>query len=232
MSHLIFTKNFHQQVRGKLQPGSKCIITYDPLRLIPLTTNYLHGDSAFPITAHVKFDSAEEPLDLLLYSEIGITNAPVIREDGLGSMLTATFTIPEDSKEFTVWFSLRDPAGALKYDSNYGQNFHYRFPREDIKVLKASITSDPKQPQAELEFQLQADAQINSVSIHFRQTNKQKITGTIDLNLEKAAKMNLWTSGIVKVPFGAVIAYEIAYHAGGKEFKLNNNGDYFIMPKQ
>lgn len=217
-----FTLDFHQLVTGALGPGATCRIAYDPLRIVPKGQPYRFGDPAHPVTAYVQTLPDGEILSRTLVSQIGHPEDWDVDITGRGSMLTASFDVPENCSELAFWFEYDS-----SWDSNYGENYHVRFPAVDIEVQQATVTSDPQTPYSGFGVEVQADPQIDSITCRYRILNDpaqrdQKQSVPLQRN------GNTWSISGVAVPYQSTIAFDLVYTAGGRTFKDDNSGRYFI----
>ena len=58
-------------------------------------------------------------------------------------MLSAHLAMPADADLLIVWFSYKSAAGAVHHDSDYGANYRFGFPCQEITIVKAIITGGP-----------------------------------------------------------------------------------------
>jgi hypothetical protein len=230
MSHLIFTLDFHEMVRGKLHRNEKCTIHYDPLRLASGKQGYAHGAADFEFTAFVEFKPGGS-ITVPLKSITGILENPVVMEDGRGSMLSGDFIIPPDTEEIIIWIALKDNLGAVTYDSDYGRNFHFRLFDEDVQITKATVENNKTSGAAKFTLAAASSPAVEKIIIRYRVTNgPDPLTeNPVELLPGKGKKgQSSWSTGAIQVPFDAVVIYDLIYIAGGNKFKIENNGNYFI----
>jgi len=228
MSHLIFTLDFHEIVRGQLKPGCDCMISYDPLRIASTIPNFIHGSTDFEFTAFISFLPGEIQ-ELKLYSEVGWTRNNIIENDGTGSMLTGTFTLPASMDELVIWFSMKTKDGMVFYDSRQGKNFHFRIESQDIQINSAVVTRDEAAGVGRFKVTVSSALEIDSVMIRYRIINSKEYFNEIPVNLNAEIKEEKkeWDSGNIEVPYGAVIVYDLIYYIGDRKFKAENNGKYY-----
>lgn len=230
MSHLIFTLDFHEIVRGNIQRDSTCTINYDPLRLAAAKEGYIHGSPNFEFTAHLQF-KPEGATEVKLTSGTGILENAVVMNNGRGSMLTGDFKIPADAEEIIVWISLKDDKGAYSYDSDLGRNFHFRLAEQDIQITKASVENSKTAGTAKFTLSVAASQAIDKMIARYRVTNGPDplLEIPVELTATKAKKnQQIWDTGGVEVPYGSVVIYDLIYFVGDNKFKVENNGNYFI----
>jgi hypothetical protein len=232
MSHLIFTLDFHEMVRGKLQQNGNCTISYDPLRLASGKDGYVHGSSAFEFIAHLQF-LPQGSADIELLSSAGIVEDPVIMNNGIGSMLSGDFTIPADAEEIIAWITMKDEAGNYTYDSDFGRNFHFRLATQDVQVTKAVVKNNETSGTASFTLTATSAAVIDKIIVRYRVINGADPLTENPVELERVKstkKQQSWTTGDIVLPYGAVVVYDLIYCVGENNFKIENNGNYFIVP--
>jgi hypothetical protein len=230
MSHLIFTLDFHEMVRGKLKKGQPCFIHYDPLRLTGTYQGFVHGSGDFHFTAHLQFQP-QGTTSIPLTSEIGVVHEPAIRNDGRGSMLTGEFVLPNDAEEITAWISMKDAAGTVTFDSRYGHNYHFRFTEEDVEIVKASVISNRATGSGRFHLSLLALPSIDQIAVRYRISNGSDPLNekTVDLIKDKIKKgKQIWCTENLVMPYKSVVIYDLVYQFKGNKFKIENNGNYFI----
>ena len=142
-AQITFTHDFHELVTGDLRPGRPVHIRYDPSRIVPEGEAYLFGDPARPIVAHARFRDGDQAIAQPLESKAGVVVHPDTDVTGQGSMLSTSFSVPEEAERVTLWFSYPSAAGDTRYDSDYGANYCFGFPCRQVAVLAATVTSDP-----------------------------------------------------------------------------------------
>lgn len=228
MGHLIFTLDFHEFVRGILTPGKESRINYDPLRLASGKEGYVYGSPEFNFTAYFEF-KPEGFLEIPLISETGILQNEVIKENGRGSMLTSDFLIPDSCEEISVWISLQDNNGEVSFDSDFGKNYHFRITSQDIEILGAEIVN-LKDGVGQLTVKVKACADVDRIVVRYRITNGKEPYTEIPVELFKTnlKGKTIWTTGDELIPYGSVVAYDLKYFVAGKEYKSDNNGNYYI----
>ena len=230
MSHLIFTSDFQELVRGTLKAGTPCRINFNPKRFIGPKENYLHGETGTEITAHTIFLPAGIQASTHLVSETGILPNAVEALNGTGSMLSGYINIPKDATEIEIWFTLKDREGNIYYDSENGFNYHFRFSSSDILSADVSVVNETNKPLAVLNATFISTPEVDSFQIRYRLLNFPGETGEKELllNLTDNTGNKTWSIHDQAVPVDSVIAYDYSYNIGGKKFKNDNNGNYFI----
>ena len=105
-------------MEGELGVGGAFKIEYNGDRLPGRPTMY--GQPAWKIYAEFKFsddgDVHEEQLD-------GGQDAEI---------LTKTITVPFEAKKLVIWFKHWSYYGGIKYDSDYGKNYHFAITKPSI----------------------------------------------------------------------------------------------------
>lgn len=227
MPHLIFTLDFHELVRGNLQPGAACQIDYDPQRIFPAATGYRLGDAAWPVTAHLRYWPSGYKEDILLSSPAGLVKQVITELDGQGSMLRSKISVPADAEELEVWFSAKSPSGEVLYDSDFGANYHFRFVQNDLQLQESRAINQPASPWADLQITIRAKPSVEMVLIRYRILNGDEPYYEHVYQLQPA-QPGLWSTENVQIPYDAVIVFDIIYFVGGKKYKNDNNGKYFL----
>ena len=166
-AQITFTRDFHELVTGDLRPGAAVDIRYDPKRIMPEGEAYLFGDPARPIIAHARFRDGGQPIARPLESPAGIVVHPDTDVTGQGSMLSTSFSVPEDAERVTLWFSFPTAAGDTRYDSDYGANYCFGFPCRHIAVLAATVTDDPQASSYHFALSVAADVGVEEVAVRY-----------------------------------------------------------------
>src|SRR5262249_29501308 len=139
---LTFTRDFHELLRGDLAPGRVVTLRYDPARIAHDDPGYVFGDPARPIVAHATFRPGDTPESRTLISRCGRLEHPDIDSTGNGDMLETEIAVPEDAREFELWFSYASPDRGMFYDNDHGANFHFGFPRRQVRVIAGDVVGD------------------------------------------------------------------------------------------
>lgn len=232
MSHLIFTLDFHEMVRGKLERNGNCTISYDPLRLTSAQEGYVHGSPDFEFIAYVQF-LPQGSTDVELLSTSGIVEEPAIMANGIGSMLSGNFTIPEDAEEIIAWITMKDNQGEYKYDSDFGRNFHFRLAAQDVQVTKAVVKNNKTSGTANFTLTATSSTVIDKITLRYRVINgaDPQTENPVELEPVKSTKkQQSWALNNIELPYGAVVVYDLIYSVGEKRYKIENNGNYYIVP--
>lgn len=233
---ITFTLDFHQLLTGELGPGARCGVRYDPLRIVPAGDPYRHGDPARPVTGYARFHVGGEVTEVALHSPSGMPSEPDIDITGHGSVLVGAFDVPDDAEEVELWFSFEDVWGRTQWDSAFGGNYHFRFTHDDLQVLRADVSSDPQTPYSDFFVEVSAGPDVMGVTARYRVVNdpadphgRQSVP--LSRTGEDADGRVLWSAGSVAVPYHAVLAFDLVYVAGGRTFKEDNQGRYFLAPR-
>lgn len=229
MPHLLFTLDFHELVKGKLQPGVPCDIDYDPRRLFPSAIPYRQGDPAWPVTAHISMSPSGQTQDLALESPSGVVDHPIVRLDGQGSMLRGTFSPVVGTAELSVWFSGQSPDGTRYFDSEFEANYHFRFSQLDLRLKEAKVINQPNSPWSRLLIVIEAVSAVEKILIRYRILNSDQPNREIECWAAQTGEH--WDAGNARLPFDAVVAFDIVYYVGGRKFKDDNNGNYYLCEK-
>lgn len=232
-AQITFTLDFHELITGNLVSNTDCLISYDPTRLIPANSGYVHGDPAQPVTLNYQFSSNDPVNSQVLVSRVGLLASPVLEATGLGSMLEGEIAIPADAQELIIWFSYVDSNGVTHYDSDLGKNFRFRFASQDIQLLQAVVTSDPQTPYSGFGVEVAAIPAITGVTVRFSAINVPDFPKT-ELPLSNTGKNPdgkiIWSIFGVAVPYRANIRFKLYYVVNGIPYKDDNAGSYFMAP--
>jgi hypothetical protein len=233
---ITFTLDFHEIVTGDLLPGTRFWIRYDPLRIVPPEDDYHFGDPGRPILAHIQFHLRGPTTTLPLESRVGVYQAPQIDVDitGQGTMLHAWSEVPKDAQEVVIWFSYVDRSGITHWDSEYGDNYVFRFLTRDLAILDAVVMSDPQTPYSNFGVRVAAVPAISKITVRFRTLNDpSKSSSRSEVELQRTSETDdhgiaIWSNSTTPVPYHAVIAFDLVYIVDGRSFTNDNQGRYFI----
>jgi uncharacterized protein DUF6209 len=233
-AQITFTRDFHELVIGDLRPGAAVDIRYDPQRIVPEGEPYLFGDLARPIIAHARFRDGDQAIDQPLESPAGAVIHPDTDVTGQGSMLSTSFSVPEDAQRVTLWFSYTTTAGDTRYESDYGANYCFGFPCRQIAVLSATVTGDPQASSSRFALSVAADIAVEEVAVRFYVV-ADPACAKHDARLRRTEKSDplgraVWSIG-VPVPRQAVVRFKLFYRLGSHRFKDDNSGHYYLAPQ-
>ena len=227
---ITFTSDFHELVQGDLVPGP-CVLRYDPLRLVTL------GDAATEhhnIRTYVRFHPVGVEWQGTMDLPEGLPLADLADATGQGFMLTTSFEIPEGCDELEVWFSCTHDDGQTHWDSDHGKNHWLRFGLADLSLKSAKVKPAKKKTAAQdaLEFEFTTKADIESVNVRWRLTNRPHAPRVVTPLVCAAATTTgkTWSApeGGIPVPKGAVIAFDVVYRVDGRDFTDDNQGRWYI----
>lgn len=233
---ITFTLDFHQLLTGELGPGARCAVRYDPLRMVPRDGSFRHGDPAHPVTGYARFRTGGEVTSFALHSPMGIIDEPDVDITGQGTALVGMFDVPADAEGVELWFGYTAPSGETRWDSAFGNNYHFRFSHADIEVLAADVTSDPQTPYSGFSVEVSALPAVTSITARYRVVNDRADPhARHEVPLSRTGEDDdgraLWSVAGVAVPYQAVITFDLVYVVGGRTFKENNQGRYFLAPR-
>lgn len=231
MAHLLFTADFHELIKGKLSPGMPCRVNYDPLRFSLQYPIYAQQFDSMKVVCHCIYLPENSIIDCPMISEYGIVKQPVIEMDGTGSMLSCNLNIPANTTELTVWFTALTSDGSVLYDSEFGQNFHFRFKETDIISTDVGIANG-NDGMDWVHGKFVTNGDVQSVELRYRLVNSMNnAENIIALILDESDgnSNKTWELNKFPVPFGSVLAYDYSYYIDGKRYKDDNNGNYFIV---
>jgi hypothetical protein len=233
-ARLTFTYDYHELLRGDLRPGCSVLVRYDPKRIVPEGEPYLFGDPNAPIVAHAAFHAGDAPVSKPVISEAGVIEQPIVDVTGQGSMLTATFDVPDDAAEMILWFSYASPASGMHYDSDEGQNFRFSFPSRELRVVAADVVTDEQAHESVFTVEIACNTLVDRVLVRIRAVNHEDFKQEIDLVRGEAAGdpqgWPHWTLPRTVVPYGAIIEFKIYYWMWNVRYKDDNSGRYYLVP--
>ena len=231
---LLFYPGFQQAVRGDLRPGTVLTLYYSAARL----PAQAQGRTDWQATAYLRFGPGSEPLALPLWSPTGQVSA-AISSGGLEAspMLTASTPgpIPADAQEVEVWVSVSFGDGQQFWDSNHGQNYHFRFTHTVVVTHAAVVVPSPPAPNDDLALTIETDTDVQEVVVDYQVTNTRPDPpqyGQAALELLPdltPTGCRQWRVAGVCVPHRAVVYFTIRYTAGGHEFKDDNNNHGYLV---
>jgi hypothetical protein len=224
---LVFTRDFHQLPSGRLSPGVRCTISYDPDRIVPDGDPYTFGDPARPVTAHLLFPPSAAVTDLVLHSTSGVLQHAGTTAQGIGPTLKGEFVIPDDAAWIEIWFTFPNLAGGIEYDSNYGSNYKFRFVDQDLEVLDAAVEHDDKLPLDRLTCRVRASAAVEQVNLRYRIVNNPSGGDRKVVPLARTGD-TLWEMSGERVPHRAVVQFDIEFWIAGERYKDDNQGKYYL----
>lgn len=228
---LLFTRDFHELRRGRLERGGDCTIVYDPARIIPEGEPYRFGDPERQITGHLRFRDAGPVTDIILRSRVGLLNHVPKTFKADGPMLTATFRVPDDAQQIMAWFTYLCRDGTALYDSDYGRNHTFRF-YDQLRLLDARIVTDPNALRATLTCRVETTADVETVIVRYHITNqpgpKEVERAMKPVGTDTTDDRRVWELAGELLPADAVVALDLIYYVNGNRHKETNQGQYFI----
>jgi hypothetical protein len=231
---ITFTKDFRQLVHGDLRPGSVVTLVYDADRL-PAERSEADGRKAWTIRAYYRFSEQGQIGKIDLWSETGEVLTKRSTEVGEGTMMTGRITIPASAEFLTIWFLNTGSSGAEYWDSDFGQNYQFRFVVEDLAIDSVAVTRDPKREAAQFEIRVTAEPDISELAATYRVMNHGGSTAMHRLQLavleqRTPAGKRQW-QGSVPVPRDAVVRFTLSYRLDGEIHTDTNSGyGYLIWP--
>ena len=228
-AQITFTRDFHELVTGDLRPGHPVVLSYDPFRIVPAGEPYILGDPQWPVYASVQFRDGEPATIVTLESPGGMVKHPDEDVTGQGSMLQAQLMVPDTADLVIVWFSYLTRSGATVYDNDYGKNYYFGFPSLDIAVSDATVDSHG------FAVRVAAAARVEAVLVRYRIVRHPKAERT-EVKLEKTGQSDsqgwpIWSVTGVSLPSGSVVRFKVFYWIGGRRFKDDNSGFYYLAPQ-
>ena len=235
-AQLTFTMDFHELLTGDLRPGRELRLSYDPLRIAPADEPVVHGDPAWPITAHARFHR-DGPVTSVALASTGRVATPVADPTGQrGLMVWGNLVVPDDAAVVSLWFTYVTPRGEERRDDDSGKTYCFRFPSQDIVLLAATVTPEPQATSAQFAVQLAAIPEVETVAVRYHIVNDPSMAeGEVELarsNDHDEQGRIIWSRAGVSVPIGSLIKYKVYYWIGGFRYKEDNSSSYFLAPQQ
>lgn len=219
-----FTSDFHELLVGDLQPGTGLKLRYDPDRLSP-PPSYKFAEPRFPVFAKARF--LENGAVTVLTLTGLLTSTPDRDPTGQGSMLTGTLDVPRDAQFVELWFEGHMPDGT-HWDSDYGQNFWFRFPYADLQVTATVLRRDAL---ARFRVEVTSVNEVERVAVRFVDLTRGATEAPREEPLQLTAlteeRRRLWTYE-TSVDSSALIRFKLYYWIVGRRFKDDNSGQYYL----
>lgn len=229
----VFTSDFHQLVRGDLLYG-RCVIRYDPHRIVPHDEIPTLPATQQPILAAVRFHPAGTVWQGELRFPAGSGIVPDEDPTGQGTMLEIECGIPEGCDELECWFSYVDSTGQTRWDSAGGSNFWLRFPTHDLEIMKAEISGAPGGALDTFHLEVESLPAVASIAVRWRYANaindarhQQAL-----VEAEEGAKKR-WTlpAASAGVAWDTPLAFDLVYSVNGHFYTEDNGGGWFVVAR-
>lgn len=214
-----FSDDWQQVVSGRLVAGKPLTVVYDSRRLPEVRDTY-NGEPTWSILNYIQFYPTRS----------GASETP-LQTPGVSDDLSATFYIPSDAKEVVMWFKNTGRSGRVAYDSQYGDNYHFRFPQQDINLKNATVVTSWPTPYSGLSIEVSADPDVERVQIRLH--GEHEHGDLIDLmkgSIEKTRQ--LFECHGMCIPYREKITFEIIYWVGGRSYLDDNGGKSFEAEQQ
>lgn len=212
---IIFTRDWNHVLIGELMPGRVLSIAYDAARLPEIRDTY-QGLPAWGLTAFAQFHPPDGPVTAL-----GL-------EPGQGGMFGRTLQIPEDAEEVVLWFANSGRSGRVCYDSQYSQNYRFRFPRRDVRVVTAQLSGEGDDEYGGLTVAIETPAAVSNVGLEYSipsGAGPYPPQGCICLEVtgEEDGRKR-WSISEYMVPAREGVEFAVYYQIGGHRFRDDNGG--------
>jgi hypothetical protein len=229
---ITFTADFHELVRGDLQPGSTMSFRYDPARIVPPSEVYTFGDPAHRIFAHVMFLPHRNVVSVPLHSPSGALTHPDTDATGAGDMLSAVTDIPGDATAIVMWFTHQGPYNQTSYDSDFGHNFHFGFPSQQIGLVEATVRKGPSRRPGSFTVKVAAVPEVHRVVVRMRVVGVPTLTSS-EHDLKRSGEHQsdgwfVWELDPVEVPPRAVVQFKLYFWTDNVRYKDDNSGLYYL----
>jgi len=227
-AQISFTSDFHELLEGDLRPGASLTLRYDPDRLSP-PPEYTFADPRCPVLAHVQYVEHGALRDLPLTGPV--TPLPDRDPMGQGSMLIATTVVPADATFVELWFSGQMPDGE-RWDSDYGTNYWFRFPYLDIEIASAEVIAEGD-TDARFRLRVRTTADVEAVRVRFSDVSTPvRVRRDEPLRADEATGplRREWSFEGAVAPT-ALIRFKLYYWLGGRRYKDDNSGQYYIASR-
>jgi hypothetical protein len=231
LAELMFTKNYREFLRGDLAPNHQVRINFDAERLPQVFD--VPGAS---LEAHVLFQKGAAPRVIPLESHTGILTRKSGVEPGAGSMVTALVQIPADAERFELWFTASSGGKVLGYDSDHGKNFSFPFVARDVRISDASVTPLSSSDRARFSVVVETSSGVSNLGLDYRVTNQVPVApATTHVALLKGDTATdgwqRWSTPMIDVPHGAIVAFSVTYTRDGKSFFDDNHHRGYLAPE-
>ncbi len=217
-----FTKDWQENVVGELKPGTSVEIVYDSSRLPEIRDTY-NGSPVWSILGYFKTISGST--ENYYYK--------ALETPGKGEIMRQTYDIPEDTDEISIWFENTGRSGRVAYDSNYSQNYNFRFPSKDIFVSKAIVTTSWPTPYSGLNIEIETNQQVEYAKAICKITNPcNDMISYQDFDLsfyEVKGDRKIYTLQAY-IAYNATVSFDIAYWVNGREYIDSNGGNHYVTP--
>jgi hypothetical protein len=214
-----FTEEFTEQLRGCLAPGEPILLQFADTRIAEGTS----GEAR--IVACVQYDGGPVQSVNLHLRAAWRDIDPGLTEPGEGNFWEGTITPPPGAREMSLWFVKTAPSGARYFDSRFGQNYWFRFVRQDLRSVDARIDAQG--------FGVNVDAseEISGVTVRYQVLNRSLASGDMTLNSSNAPTegVNHW-SGRTAMDPQAVISFDVQYMARGRSYTDDNQRRHYTVP--
>jgi hypothetical protein len=223
--HITFTKTWEQLPFGNLVRGSTVAIAYDPNRLPNERSDY-NGVPLWSITVFYRFAQNGPIGSQVLATPTGQVVTRISDDPVEATMMTASIGIPADAEELIVWFMNTGESGFKYWDSDYGQNYIFRFTSIDIEGENATVAD------GKFEVDLTALPIIENVTVDYKVINHPPTSGSVPL--APGAIINgrrAWSAHDITVPAGANVWFTFRYTIDGRMFIDDNDRAGFYAPK-
>ncbi|MDD5274175.1 MAG: hypothetical protein PHU14_15840, partial [Methylovulum sp.] len=118
--------------------------------------------------------------------------------------------------------------------SDYGKNYNFRFVTLDLTLLQANVVSDPQTPYSGFNVEVVTIPEVTAVSVRFSVVNNPSFQ-KIEVNLTDTGSnpngKRIWAMGNAIVPYRSNVRFKLFYVIGGKRYKDDNGGRYFLAPQ-
>lgn len=234
-AQITFTCDFHELVTGDLCAGQPVRLSYDPRRIAPAEDiPIIFGGPQRPVTVFIRFRDDAPALSIEVASA-GKAAVPDEDPTGQGSMLKTRVQIPDDAQRVSIWFLYVSANGKSCQDNDYGRNFNFRFPRQDITVLDADVSDDPQKRLGRFSVSVEAASCIDDISVRFYSLGSTSSihheAKLLRSDVGTAPNRSIWSVAGLVVPYEAVIRFKIFYWVSGIRYKDDNSGHYYLAPQ-
>jgi hypothetical protein len=220
-TQIVFSKDWQENVIGQLKPGTSFEVVYDSNRLPEIRDTY-NGLPAWSILGYLKVISGTT--ENYYYK--------ALETPGQGEIMRQTYGIPEDADEISMWFENTGRSGRVAYDSNYSQNYNFRFPSKDISVLQAIVTTSWPTPYSRLDIKIETSLQVETAKALCKITTPNNDITYQDYDFsfyEVKDNRKIYTLQTY-IAYNATVSFDIAYWVSGREYIDNNEGSHYVTP--
>lgn len=223
----IFTADFHELVAGDMIPGP-IRLHYDPFRIVPVE----EFSKPSPIRCYAEMLPLGQHWEEEYSVPQGVLTPSNYDPASQGFVISTHFQLPEGCDEVVMWFGYRRADGTDLWDSEYGKNYHLRFPLFDLHHPEGSVVASQDPAFDRLQVAVLAIPKVSSVTLRWRFTHPtgfpRREVALVAVGQEGERIRWSTPDGGVPVPTHATAVYDLVYTVGGRAFTDDNAGTWYL----